>query len=872
MSPGLSLAHYRITAKLGEGGMGEVWRATDTKLGRDVALKILPASFASDPARMARFEREARALAALNHPHIAQIYGIEEGALVMELVEGEPLKGPLPVEKAVEYAGQILDALDAAHNKGIVHRDLKPANILVTRQGVKLLDFGLAKIGPARITESDETVTRGLTQQGQIVGTLQYMSPEQLNGKGVDARSDLFSFGCVLYEMLSGKRAFDGKSAASVIAAVLEREPEPLKAPSPLERVLKRALAKDPEQRFQTARDLKAALSWALEHVPALSAGLWTRRIALAAAAALLVGAVGGWAVSQLRRSPPAQGAVRLSLNPPEGGRFLPATPVSAGGFALSPDGKDVAYVATVKGNTSLWIRSVDGTGTRPVPGTEGAGYPFWSPDSKSVGFAAGGKLSKMDMAGGSPLVICSIGGSLRGGAWASDGSILFGVTASGIFRVPATGGTPTLLIPRDPSRSETRIFWPQILPGGKLLFHVDADKPENAGVFASSLAHPSERVRLMASDSNAFYAPGGDGQGYLLWLRGTTLLAREFDPAALEFAGEPYAVAEGISATTGGLVHASASNSGLLLYGAGSNLSQLSWFDRSGKKLGNIGDAGPYELTRLSPDGRRIVTARDRAPNGVDLWLMDVERGVTSRFSFGPGFANHPVWSPDGQALIFRGPGFNIFRKDASGAGSEQRLTRSPNLQSPTDWSRDGRTLLYWEAASDTQGDIWALPLGPHGEPLPSAQPRPYVRTQFNEQYGRFSPEPNPRWVAYQSDESGRFEIYVDSFPEPRHKVRISTGGGQHAKWAPDGRELFYMSPDLKLMAVKLKVTADSVEPSAPHELFELPIVDNGYSPFEVSQDGQRFLVRTAAEQASQPLTMIVNWPALLKNPAPAP
>jgi eukaryotic-like serine/threonine-protein kinase len=608
-----------------------------------------------------------------------------------------------------------------------VHRDLKPANILLTKQGIKLLDFGLAKLEHGPISESDETVTQGLTRQGQIVGTLQYMSPEQLNGKEVDSRADLFSFGCVLYEMLSGKRAFDGKSAASVIAAVLEREPEPLKAAPPLERVVKRSLAKDPEQRFQTARDLRAALSWALEHVPALTASSRFRwQIGVAAMAVLLLGAVGGWAVSQLRRSPPAQSAMRLSLNPPEGGRFLPATASSTGGFALSPDGKNVAYVATVKGNTSLWIRSVDGTLARQIPGTEGAAFPFWSPDSKSVAFNIRGKLSRVDIAGGSPLVICALGTSLRGGVWTSDGVILFATLASGAFRVPATGGTPTLLIPRDPSRSETRIFWPQILPGGKILFYITAYKSENAGVFASSLAHPSERVRLMASDSNAIYAAGGDGKGYLLWLQGATLMAREFDPAALKFAGAPHAVAEGISATVGGLVHAATSGNGLLLYAAGGDLSQFAWFDRSGKRLRSIGDAGPYEMMRLSPDARRIVTVRDRATSGVDLWLMDVERGVTSRYSFGPEFANHPVWSPDGQSLVFRGAEYNIFRKDASGTGAEQRLAQSPNLQDPTDWSRDGHTLLYWEAAADTQGDIWVLPLGPRGEPLPNAKPAP--------------------------------------------------------------------------------------------------------------------------------------------------
>jgi serine/threonine protein kinase len=423
MSPKASIAHYRITAKLGEGGMGEVWRATDTKLGRDVALKILPTSFANDPGRMARFEREAKALASLNHPHIAQIYGIEEGALVMELVEGEPLKGPLPVEKAVEYAGQILDALDAAHKKGIVHRDLKPANILVTRQGIKLLDFGLAKLADRPITESDETVAQGLTQQGQIVGTLQYMSPEQLNGKEVDVRSDLFSFGCVLYEMLSGKRAFDGKSAASVIAAVLEREPEPLEAAPPLDRVVRRSLAKDPARRFQTALDLKAATAWASEQPAPVTAATTIWRWWIVAAAACLLGAAGGWAVSRFHLPAMDDRAIRFQIEPPEGGSI--SFQSSIGGAALSPDGRNVAYVALSKGKTSIWIRPLDGA-SRMLSGTDDALQPFWSPNGKSLGFFRGDQLLRVDLVASAPFTICSVHDP-RGATWSNDGRILIG-------------------------------------------------------------------------------------------------------------------------------------------------------------------------------------------------------------------------------------------------------------------------------------------------------------------------------------------------------------------------------------------------------------------------------------------------------------
>jgi eukaryotic-like serine/threonine-protein kinase len=868
MTPGERLGPYEILAPIGEGGMGEVWKARDTRLDRIVALKVSKHEFSE------RFEREARSIAALNHPHICQLYDVGPNYLVMEFVEGPPLKGPLPVDKAAEYAGQILDALDAAHRKGITHRDLKPANILVTKQGIKLLDFGLAKLKAAPLAETDATVTEPLTARGQILGTLQYMSPEQLQGKEADARSDLFSFGCVLYEMLTGRRAFDGASSASVIAAILEREPAPLEAAPPLDRVMRRALVKDPEQRFQTARDLRAALTWALEQPPPFTAVTKPdRRWWIASAAALVIGALGGWALAHFRPPPADERAFRLQIDPPEGGQFVYGN--NSGGVALSPDGRTAAYVAAASGKTALWVRPLDAPSGHPLAGTEGAYFPFWSPDSKSIGFFAAGKVQRVDVAGGSPLTICDMpGGNGRGGAWTSDGRILLGSLA-GLFQVLASGGTPSPLTKMDAAHGEGSHRWPQLLPGGRFLYWVRSGRSEDNGVYAASLAKPGERVKLVNTDAAAFYASGGDGKNYLLWMRGGTLVARELDVASLRLAGEPHPVADPVGKISliGG-TNAAVSASGVLLYGSANTSSRFNWLDRTGKLAGQVGEPGEYGAFRLSADGRRAVTARD-APGGADLWLLEVQRGISSRFTFHPGTNAYPVWSPDGRTILFGSTGAqtgqqNLFGKESSGAGNEQRLSQSPNVQDPTDWSGDGRWALYHEVAPETAFDLWVLPMTPEGKP--AGQARPYLRTPFNESWGRFSPEPSPRWVAYQSDDSGRYEVYIQAFPEPRGKVQISTGGGQYPQWGPGGRELFYVSPDFKLMAVSLKLGADSVEPSTPRELFPLPIVDNGFSPYETAPDGQRFLVRAVPQQqASQPLTVIVNWPALLKPGAAA-
>ena len=852
LSAGTRLGPYEIQAPIGAGGMGEVYKARDTRLNRIVAIKVSQEQFSE------RFEREARAVAALNHPHICQLYDVGPNYLVMEFVEGAPLKGPLPLDKAVEYAGQILEALDAAHRKGITHRDLKPANILVTKQGIKLLDFGLAKqSGP--LQETDATLTAALTSKGQIVGTLQYMSPEQLQGKEADPRSDLFSFSCVLYEMLTGKRAFEGQSAASVIAAILEREPAPLENAPPLERVVRRSLAKDPDQRFQNALDLKTALTWALE--PPATTKLGRRWwIAVAAALALAAGIV--WALAHFRRPVAEERVFRLQIEPPQGGRFVNL----AGGLAISPDGKTAAYVASANGKTGLWVRPLDGSAARLLSGTDGAAQPFWSPDGKSTAFQAGGKLQRVDLAGGRPVAICD--GFIRGGSWGSAGYILFGTSASGLFRVSASGGMPSPVTTLDAARGEYTHRWPQVLPGGSFLYSIQATKAENNGIYAASLAKPATRVKLLTADSNAVYAPGPDGKGYLLWLRGGKLLAQEFDLDTLKFAGEPTRIAEALG-NPGDQMNVAASSEQLLY--AFEALTQFTWFDRTGKTLAVVGE--PVEnnfMFRLSPEGQRIAVQRNTAGSGIaDLWLLEVERGLASRFTAGAAPNTFPIWSPNGRTLLFTQFGSrNLFRKETNGIDDEQLVTQRPNTLFPNDWSGDGRWVLETELAPETKADLWILPMTPEGKLRESAQPKPYLRSSFIENYGRFSPEPSPRWVAYQSDESGRYEVYIDAFPEPRGKKQISTAGGMYPQWGAGGRELFYVSADYKLMAVSLMLREDAVEPSVPRELFPLP-VSMIASPYEATRDGQRFLVLTSPEQASQLLTVIVNWPALLKRGA---
>ena len=853
LTAGERLGPYEILASIGAGGMGEVYRARDTKLDRDVAIKVLPAAVAQDPERLARFEREAKVLASLNHPNIAQIFGVEERALVMELVPGESLKGPLPLETALSYAKQIADALEAAHDKGIVHRDLKPANIMVTPAGVvKVLDFGLAAVAQSSDSSNpanSPTLTISPTQAGMILGTAAYMSPEQARGKAVDKRADIWAFGVVLYEVLTGKRLFDGETVSDTLAQVLTKEPDWEQVPPKVRRLLEACLQKDSKRRLQAVGDWRLLIGDEQSQIiaPLRSRLGWI----VATVVFALIAAALGWMNFWPR--PTDDLVLRLHIEPPEGGEF--SNGGTNRGVALSPDGKTAAYIVKSNGKNQLWVRPLKDTTARVIPGTEDAGFPFWSPDSKFIAFAAGGKLQRVDLAGGAPLTICR-GSLIRGGTWTGDGQIIFGTFTDGLFRVSASGGTPSSL--------KLLGTWPQALPNGHFLYFVAGAKAGNNGVYAASLAKPSEPIQLLSSDTSALYAPGANGKGYLLWLRGTTLLAQELDLASLRLVGESHPVADPVAGFLD-MVNASASSNGLLLYLAANPLQQFTWVDRAGKRLATIGEPleiGPF---RLSPDGRRIMIGRATGA-GADLWLMEVERGVTGRFSFTG--AAYPVWPPDGRTVLYSlGPG-GLYSKALNGSEAEQSLTQSPNFQVPTDWSRDGRFVLFYEATSK-QRELWVLPVTPEGRPAANEKPKRYAGGQFNTRLARFSPD--NRWVAYESDESGRYDVYVDSFPEPHRKVQISTAGGSMPGWGPDGREMFYVSPDNMLMAVSLKVGANSIEPSPPRELFSVPIYDPGLYSYDIAPDGQRFLIAPPAQQAPEPLTLIVNWPVLLKSEATA-
>ena len=846
MTPGERIGPYEIEAPIGEGGMGEVFRARDTRLHRTVAIKLSKTAFTD------RFEREARAIAALNHPHICTLYDVGPNYLVMEYIEGAPLKGPLPVAKAIEYASQILDALAAAHQKGLTHRDLKPANILVTKQGIKLLDFGLAK-QTAPLKDTDATLTQALTSQGQILGTLQYMSPEQLQGREADARSDLFAFGCVLYEILSGKRAFEGASAASVIAAILEREPTPLDLHPPLGRVIAKCLAKDPDERFQNARDLKYNLTLAME--PRSPVPLRSNRILPAAlAVALALGATGGWFVARDRKTPTPDQPVRFQLMPPEGTQFEP------GHMALAPDGHTLAFVARVKGQTGLWIRHLAQTGGRAIPGTEGASAPFWSPDGKSVAYLAGGKLWRVDPSGGAPFAICEA--TLYGsGAWSPDGTIILaGGTSRGLLRVPANGGVPEQLTRLDSTRGETGHNWPQLIEGGRLLYWIRSVKTEYTGVYAASLAKPGERKLVVASSRRGWYA-----EGQLFWSSGSTLMAQPLDLDRMQLVGAPHQVANPIGGgTVIGQLNLALVSGELLLYAASTSAVQLTWFDRSGKQLGTVGEPGGIGTPSFSPDGNRLVVSREN-----DLWLVELQRNVWSRFTLDQRSHALPVWSPDGRWIAYRsGATYRLVRKESSGNGPEEAMTGLGSPQNPSDWSRDGRWIVHTEPGGETQLDLSVLRVPSPGASSGPAQSRIYLRTKANERLGQFFPGSTPHWIIYQSDESGRDEIYGQTFPEPRGKVQISTKGGSYPAWSPDGREIFYLSPESKMMAVSVRVTPDSLTPAPPRELFEARWARTALdTPYTVAPDGQRFLVRASASNAVQPLQVILNWPALLKK-----
>jgi len=889
LTAGSKLGPYEIVGPLGAGGMGEVYRARDTRLGRDVAIKILPAQFSADPVRKQRFEREAKTISSLNHPHICTLHdiGSQDGAdyLVMECVEGETLakrleKGALPLEQVLKYGMQVADALDKAHRAGIVHRDLKPGNIMLTPTGAKLLDFGLAKptAPPASVATLTAAVTQTspMTEQGAIVGTFQYMSPEQVEAKELDGRSDIFSLGAVLYEMLTSQRAFQGKSQMSVASAILEKEPPPIgtikpMTPPALEGAVKRCLAKDPDDRWQTARDLELELKWVGESgaqsgVPAPSAARTRTRERLAWLVALIgVLAAAVLGVLHWNRPPENVRVVRSYFKAMPNSSFLFKGQQSAG-FALSPDGLRLAYVGqTADGKALLWVRPIDSLQAQPLAGTEEAGYPFWSPDSRYIGFFAGGKLKKIDALGGPPLILCDAPNP-RGGAWNQSDVILFTPNInSPLFRVPASGGTATPVTSPDPSKGEVTNRWPQFLPDGKHFLYLAGsffglkENPSNSLVIGS--LDSKESKFLMHVYTGAMYA-----SGHILFLRRDTLMAQSFDTKRLELTGEAFAIADPVledELTLRSIF--TASQSGLLAYmeGTGGSDRELIWVDRSGKKIGSVPGQDAYSSPRISPDGKSV--AFTLSSSGFDIWSYDLARGVKTRLTFGAasGLASlFPVWSPDGQRIAYisvRAGKFGFYQKPADGSGSEELLLEPTSyVRYINDWSPDAKFLAFQDYRQGAAG-VFVLPLSGDRKPYPLLQ------SDFTTLRSAFSPD--GKWLAYCSNEAGELKVYVVPFPGPGGKWQVSSGGGDYPRWRRDGKELFYLSLDNKMMAAEVKASASSFATGSVKPLFEIRPYRSLVGAYDVTPDGQRFILAYEPGQPNAAITLVENWDAELRK-----
>lgn len=884
---GVRLGPYEVLAPLGAGGMGEVYRARDTRLGRDVAIKVLPASFSSDRDRLQRFQQEACAAGALNHPNILSIYdiGTHDGApyIVSELLEGGTLRKrlsgtTLPQRRAIDYALQLALGLAAAHDKGIVHRDLKPDNIFITKDGrVKILDFGLAKLtqtdGNAR--QTDIPTRRVGTDPGVVMGTVGYMSPEQVRGQTVDHRSDIFAFGAIVYEMLAGQRAFRGDSPADTMSAILREDPPDLSATnrnvSPaLERLVDHCLEKNPEERFHSARDLAFALealsastgsSTETITIPALTPRRLGRRelIPWSLAALFFLAAV-AFAIVALRSttSTKDEELSRFYIYAPENTKFSGATDF------ISPDGRKLLFnVVGADEKGQFWIRSIDSLTARPLPGTENGGQAFWSPDSRFIAFFAGGKLKKVDVSGGTVQTLADAE-RRGGGTWNKDGVILFAPAfGGGLFRVSAAGGAITPVVTVGAPHNEISYFWPRFLPDGKhFLYLARSSRGEDSGIYIGSLDSTESKL-LVQSGAGAMYA-----LGYLLFLRGGALMAQPFDPDKLQLSGEPSQVAEEVGYNPlNGRPFFCVSNTGVLVYR--SNIlrnSQLTWFDRTGRQLGTVGTPGLMLTPSLSPDEKQVAILRTDLKSASDIWLVDLSRQSSSRFTFDPAMDTNPVWSPDGSRIVFssnRSGQFDLYWKPSHGAGNEELLFKSDNAKVVTDWSADGGLILYQESAANRMWDLWALPL------VGDQKPFPIIQSNFRESQAKFSPD--GRWIAYVSDESGTSQVYVQNFPNAGGKLMVSINGGFQPRWRRDGKELFYFGTDNKLMVVQVKTNGNDFQAGTPSPLFQatlIPPIPIGGSAGEVTHDGQRFLINVLVEEsASSPAIVVQNWTALLKR-----
>ncbi len=906
LSTGTRIGSYEIIAEIGKGGMGEVYRARDAKLGRDVAIKVLPEAFARDGERMARFEREAKVLASLNHPNIAAIYGFEDSggvsALVMELVEGPTLadrvaSGPIPVEEALRIARQIADALEYAHERGIVHRDLKPANIKISRDdAVKILDFGLAKAIEGDASSMDmsnsPTLTRMATMQGVLLGTAAYMSPEQAKAKPVDRRADIWAFGCVLYETLTAKKAFDGETITDTLAAVVRAEPDwsplPTNTPARVRVLLQRCLQKDPKQRLQAIGEARISLDEVLSGAPEVSSSagvspanspLWRRALPWAVAACLAIAlAVVAWAPWRAEVTNNPVQPVRFEIPVPQKLTLPPE-----GAFALSPDGSQLAFFATgADGALDLYVRPLDSLQARLLSGTEATGFApmlFWSSDGRRIAFSTGGKLKAVDVSSGTVETLCdtSTNAAAGGGSWNRNGLIVFGQPDGGVMKISAQGGTPVLVTALDTSRGEVAHMFPSFLPDGRHFIYLRiSTNPSNNGIYAGSLdSSPGKQDmnRLLATSYDAEYVPSSSDPsiGQLLFLTNDgTLMAQPFDARQLELTGQAVPVAQRVGSFSSILGFFSASATGALVYrGGAGGLYRLTWFDRQGKILGTAGDPVDFLPPALSPDGTEAVVGRRDDQGGRALWLLDFSRGTNTRFTFG-SYAGAAIWSPDGKRVVFLSGSGDLYQKAANGATGEELLLKSSGFPSPADVSRDGRFLLYNAFAPKTNWDIWALPLQGDRKPFP------FLQTSSPELDGHFSPD--GRWVAYTSGETGQFEVYVRPFsPNPSAadvsgsgvKWQVSSAGGQEPRWSADGKELYYLTLDWKVMEVDV-TTSPTFQAGTPKALFQAP-QQTGNAAGNVGDytaDGKRFLFSVPVEQSGQaPFDVVLNWQAALKQ-----
>jgi eukaryotic-like serine/threonine-protein kinase len=858
-SPGTRLGPYEIVSSVGAGGMGDVYKARDTRLNRTVAVKVAKEQFEE------RFRQEALTVAALNHPHVCTLFDVGPDYLVMEYIEGKALRGPLPVADVLRLAGQIADALEHAHRHGVVHRDLKPSNILLTKSGVKVLDFGLAKRQPVLhgTPESHPTLTEG----GAVLGTPRYMAPEQIDGKPADERTDIFGLGLMLYEMLTGQHAFEGKSAASVMVAILERDPVAISALAPatppaLEQVVLTCLAKDPAERWQSVRELKHALAWAARAGSGPSGSRWSWKAVAGAvvASGVIVGAV-TFAVARRHETPQKPLPVRFEI-------VLPDKANASNEMAVSPDGRKIVLEISLGQSGGLYVRPLDSTALTPVPGERGF-RPFWSPDGRQLAFVSEG-LKKVDLSGGPTQTVCKVPGFFGGATWSREDVIVFSAGGK-LYRVPAHGGEPEpvgALV-----ESESARWWPQFLPDGRRYLYLSiATRPEDTGIYVGSL-DSNLRKRIVATEYNAAYSAG-----HLLFEKDEALMAQAFDATSLELSGEPFPVLEQVGLFRGGqpAPHAtySVSANGVLAWrkGLSRDPEQLTWFDRSGRKLGTLGQRAKYFGFSLSPDEKSLVACRTdpltNMLNRRDIWISDVTAGTSRRLTFDPTDECNPVWSPDGSHIAFfsdRRGEREIYQKPANGSGEDELLLAAKDQEghdgvgmSTEDWSPDGRFIVYnFAPMSAHRNDLFLLPLSPAAE----RKPIPFLGTGATEFMGAIAP--NGRWIAYYSDESGNGEVYVrDLSPRGERgpgKWQVSAGGGWEPRWRRDGKELLYTAGST-IMAVAVKPDGPSFQAGAPRALFEVPMPRLASHRFDVTRDGQRLLVDTLVT-ADEPVRVLVNW-----------